>query len=218
MNKTYILFDLDGTLTDPGTGITNSVAYALARFGIAVADRAELYRFIGPPLMDSFMEYYGLTEAQATEAVAVYREYFADKGWAENRVYDGIEPLLASLEAAGKVLLVATSKPEVFARRILAHFGLDKYFAVIRGVALQAPRGYSKADVIREALASVGVTDLSQAVMVGDRRHDIEGAKAVGLASIGVLYGYGDKAEHERAGADLIAEDVASLGSILLGD
>ncbi len=216
MNKTYILFDLDGTLTDPGMGITNSVAYALDRFGITVTDRTTLYKFIGPPLIDSFMEYYGFTEDQAKEAVTVYREYFSTKGWAENTVYDGIENLLSALTEAGKILLVATSKPQVFAEKILSHFGLDKYFAVIRGVALQAPRGYSKADVIREALTKAGVTDISTAVMVGDRHHDIDGAKAVGISSIGVLYGYGDREEHEKAGADAIVESVDALKKVLL--
>ena len=216
MEKSYILFDLDGTLTDPGMGITNSVMHALAHFGITVTDRSELYRFIGPPLVDSFMEYYGMTEEQAKEAVEVYREYFADRGWAENTVYGGIEALLADLVAEGKTLLVATSKPQIFAERILNHFGLAHYFTHICGVALQAPRGYSKADVIREALSLAEVTVLSTAVMVGDRHHDIDGAKAVGLASVGVLYGYGDREEHEAAGADAIAESVAELKAILL--
>ncbi len=216
MNKTYMLFDLDGTLTDPGIGITNSVAHALAHFGITVTDRTQLYYFIGPPLMDSFMEYYGFSEEQAQTAVQVYREYFADRGWAENTVYEGIESLLAELTAAGKTLLVATSKPQIFAERILTHFGLGKYFTHICGVTLQAPRGYSKADVIREALDRAGVTDLSAAVMVGDRHHDIDGAKAVGLSSVGVLYGYGDRTEHEAAGADAIVESVAALCKVLL--
>ena len=216
MEKGYILFDLDGTLTDPGMGITNSVMHALTHFGITVTNRSDLYRFIGPPLMDSFMEYYVLTEEQAVEAVRVYREYFADKGWAENTVYSGIEVLLADLVAAGKMLLVATSKPQIFAERILVHFGLDKYFTHICGVALQAPRGYSKADVIRDALDRAGVSDLTTAVMVGDRHHDIDGAKVVGMDSIGVLYGYGDRTEHEAAGADAIAESVATLKAMLL--
>ena len=216
MNQTYILFDLDGTLTDPGMGITNSVMHALTHFGITVTDRSDLYRFIGPPLMDSFMEYYGLTEEQAVEAVRVYREYFADCGWAENTVYSGIEDLLADLVAAGKMLLVATSKPQIFAERILVHFGLDKYFTHICGVALQAPRGYSKADVIRDALDRAGVSDLTTAVMVGDRHHDIDGAKVVGISSVGVLYGYGDREEHEAAGADAIVESVDELRTALL--
>ena len=216
MNKTHILFDLDGTLTDPGMGITNSVMHALTHFGITVTNRSDLYRFIGPPLMDSFMEYYGLTEEQAVEAVRVYREYFADRGWAENTVYSGIEALLADLVAAGKTLLVATSKPQIFAERILVHFGLDKYFTHICGVALQAPRGYSKADVIRDALDRAGVSELTTAVMVGDRHHDIDGAKVVGISSVGVLYGYGDREEHEAAGADVIVESVAELKAMLL--
>ena len=216
MSAEYVLFDLDGTLTDPGLGITNSVAHALAHFGITVTDRTQLYRFIGPPLMDSFVEYYGFTEEQAVEAVKVYREYFADRGWAENTVYEGIETLLAELTAAGRTLLVATSKPQVFAERILHHFGLAHYFTHICGVALQAPRGYSKADVIREALDKAGVTDYSTAVMVGDRHHDIDGAKAVGIASVGVLYGYGDREEHEKAEADAIVESVDELYRLLL--
>ena len=216
MSAEYVLFDLDGTLTDPGLGITNSVAHALAHFGIAVTDRTQLYRFIGPPLVDSFMEYYGFTEEQAQTAVKVYREYFADRGWAENTVYEGMETLLSELTAAGKTLLVATSKPQVFAERILLHFGLARYFTHICGVALQAPRGYSKADVIREALAKASVTDLNSAIMVGDRHHDIDGAKAVGIASVGVLYGYGDREEHEKAEADAIVESVDELYRLLL--
>ena len=216
MTRDYILFDLDGTLTDPGEGITNSVAYALARYGITVSDRAELYRFIGPPLVESFMEYYGFSEDTAKEAVEVYREYFSTRGWAENRVYDGVEDLLRDLRAAGKVLLVATSKPLVFAGRILEHFGLADYFTVICGAPLHAPKGYGKADVIREALAAAGIDDPRAAVMVGDRHHDIDGAKTVGMSSVGVLYGYGDRNEHLEAGADAIAADVAALRELLL--
>lgn len=215
-NPTYILFDLDGTLTDPGVGITNAVAYALERYSITVTDRTTLYQFIGPPLVDSFMEYYGFTEAQAQEAVAVYREYFSARGWAENAVYEGVEEMLQALRAAGKTLLVATSKPEVFATRILEHFGLDAYFQVICGAPMNPPKGYGKADVIREALTRADVTDLTTAVMVGDRHHDIDGARAVGLTSVGVLYGYGDREELEKAGADAIVSDVSSLKERLL--
>ena len=218
MDRRFILFDLDGTLTDPGEGITNSVAYALERYGISVSDRTQLYRFIGPPLVNSFMEFYGFPEEQAKEAVEVYREYFSVHGWAENRVYEGIEDLLADLVRAGKVLIIATSKPLVFAERILEHFGLAKYFTVICGAPLHAPKGHGKADVIREVLQAAGVVDPSSAVMVGDRHHDVDGAKAAGIPAVGVLYGYGDRAEMESAGADAVASDVSALRGILLAD
>ena len=125
-----VLFDLDGTLTDPGIGITNSVIYALAKLGIAVEDRALLYKFIGPPLYQSFMEFYGFDREQAEEAVTNYREYYKEKGIFENKVYEEIPELLESLKAEGKVLLIATSKPEPFAKQIAEHFGMAKYFDV----------------------------------------------------------------------------------------
>lgn len=214
--KTYVLFDLDGTLTDPGEGITNSVAYALERYGITVADRSVLYPFIGPPLAESFERFYGFSEADAKAAVEVYREYFSVQGWAENRVYPGIPALLSDLVEAGKHPILATSKPLVFARRILEHFGLAASFTVIHGSPLHPPKGYGKADVIREALTLAGVTDPATAVMVGDRHHDIDGAKAAGIVSIGVLYGYGDAEELTGAGAEAIAPDVETLRGLLL--
>ena len=210
-----ILFDLDGTLTDPGEGITNSVAYALRHYGIEVADKKCLYPFIGPPLHESFMRYYGMSETQSLEAVEVYREYFSVKGLLENRPYDGIADLLAELNRAGKRLIVATSKPEGFSVRILEHFGLAKYFELICGAPMHPPRGHGKADVIRDALERCHITDLSSVVMVGDRLHDIEGAHKIGIPAIGVLYGYGNRQEHEDCGADYIAEDIAALGNLL---
>lgn len=202
--KQYILFDLDGTLTDPGEGITNSVAYALEKYGIHEPDHTVLYPFIGPPLVQSFVTRYGFTEAQGLQAVTYYREYFKEKGIFENRVYDGIPELLSALKQQGKTLILATSKPEAFAVRILEHFDLMQYFDYAFGATMDQSRT-AKADVIRYALESAGITDLDQAVMVGDRLHDIEGAKANSLDSIGVLYGYGDRQELEEAGADLIA-------------
>ena len=124
----YILFDLDGTLTDPGMGITNSVAYALDKFSITVPDRSELYKFIGPPLVDSFMNYYGFSEEDANRAVAYYREYFKPTGIYENEIYDGVPELLEGLKAQGKTVILATSKPEIFAHEILKHFGIFSYF------------------------------------------------------------------------------------------
>ena len=209
-----ILFDLDGTLTDPGIGITNSVAHALAHWNIEVKDRAELYKFIGPPLSDSFMRYYGFSEEDAIHAIAVYREYFSVKGLYENEVYPGIPELLSALKTAGKTVVLATSKPEGFAMEILRHFGLYDYFDIIAGASMDESRN-KKADVIAYAISQMKNPDLSRMIMIGDREHDILGAKQIGIDSIGVLYGYGDRAEHEKAGATYIAEKVEDILPLL---
>lgn len=201
----YLLFDLDGTLTDPGEGITNSVAHALRRFGIEEPDRTKLYKFIGPPLKDSFMEFYHMPEQQALLGIDYYREYFRDKGLFENEVYEDIPALLQKLVDMGKTLIVATSKPEEFSIRIMEHFDLAKYFTVIAGASMDTSR-VKKADVIAYALEKAGVTDLTQTVMIGDREHDVFGAKENHLDSIGVLYGYGNREELLAAGADYIVE------------
>ena len=201
----YILFDLDGTLTDPGIGITNSVMYALKKFGIEVEDRAALYKFIGPPLMDSFERFYGFSKEDSALALQYYREYFKPYGLYENEVYEGTRELLEELKKRGKKLILATSKPEEFAKEILRHFDLLQYFDFVGGASMDEIRN-KKADVIAYALENCGITDLSAAVMVGDREHDVLGAKQVGLKCIGVLFGYGDREELEAAGvgADLI--------------
>lgn len=217
MNYQTILFDLDGTLTDPKEGITKCVAYGLRHFGIQVDDLDVLERFIGPPLTDSFSEYYGLDEEQTRVAIEKYRDRFNEKGWAENIPYPGAAELLKDLRAAGKTLAVATSKPEQAAIRILQHFGMADDFHLICGAPLDNPAGSRKSCVIRDALARLGVTDLTGVVMVGDRHHDVDGAHEVGLPAIGVLYGYGDRPEHEAAGAEYIAEDIPQLRSLLLG-
>lgn len=206
----YILFDLDGTLTDPGLGITNSVMHALKKYGIEVADRAELYKFIGPPLIDSFEKYYGFSHEEAVKSVDYYREYYSDKGIYENIVYDGIENLLKILFEKDKKIILATSKPEPFAREILRYFGLDKYFLFAAGSTMSETRT-NKADVIEYALAECGITDKASVVMVGDREHDIIGAKKNGIDSIGVLFGYGSREELENAGATYIAETVEDI-------
>ena len=199
-----VLFDLDGTLTDPGIGITNSVIYALAKLGIAVEDRSVLYKFIGPPLHQSFMDFYGFNREKAEAAVAYYREYYREKGIFENKVYEGIVDLLECLRREGKILLIATSKPELFARQIAEHFGLAEYFDIIAGSDFEGVRD-TKGKVIAYALEQCRNRTRS-AVMVGDRFHDIEGAKENNMDSIGVLFGYGTKEELEQAGADHIAE------------
>lgn len=214
-NYQIVLFDLDGTLTDPGVGITNSVAYALKKYGIEVADKTQLYPFIGPPLIDSFEKYYGFSEEEAKNAVTLYREYFREKGIFENEVYDGIAPMLEHLKNSGKTLIVATSKPEIFARQILEHFQLDGCFRYIAGANLDGTRS-KKNEVIEYALEACDVTDRSSAVMIGDRDYDIIGAQKTGLDSVGVLYGYGNRAELERAQATYIVKTVADLEQLLL--
>lgn len=217
MKYKYFLFDLDGTLTDPAEGITRSVSHALAHFGIHVEDRTKLYPFIGPPLKDSFREFYGFSESQIPEAEEKYREYFAEKGIFENKIYPGIKELLASLKENGARILLATSKPDAFAERILEHFHIKEFFDFIGGATMDGTRSEKK-DVVRYTLASGGINDPSETVMIGDRRHDIEGAQANGLDSIGVLWGYGNEEEFQKAGATYIVQDIKGLFSLLSED
>jgi len=208
-----VLFDLDGTLTDPGLGITNSVAYALKKYGIEVPDRKILYSFIGPPLNDSFKKYYGFSDEKAMEAIWCYREYFSAEGIFENEVYEGIRELLEKIKLSGRKIVLATSKPEEFALRILDHFDLMKYFDVVAGASMDEKRN-KKGDVIKYAMEKGGFT-AEGAVMIGDREHDILGAKENGIDSIGVLYGYGNRQELEKAGAVKIAKTVEDIFELL---
>lgn len=210
MNYQTILFDLDGTLTDPALGITNAIIYALKKYGIEVSERSELFKFIGPPLLESFERYYGFSTEQAREAVEFFREYYREQGMFENQVYEGIAELLLQLKEANKTLIVATSKPEEFARKILEHFDLAKYFTYIAGSNLDGTR-VKKQAVIEYALAACRITDLQRVVMIGDREHDVIGAKQVGISVVGVLFGYGSRTELEAAGADFIVAEVTDL-------
>ena len=213
----YILFDLDGTLTDPKEGITRCVSYALRAFGIVEDDLDKLTKFIGPPLLDSFMEFYGFDEEQARHAIEVYRERFSTIGVFENGVYEGIIPMLRKFRDSGKVLALSTSKPWVFAERILEKFELAEYFTVVVGSELDG-RLTDKAEVIAETLARLGngADVRERSIMVGDRRHDIAGAKKNGILSLGVKFGYAEENELEEAGADYIAETVSNAENILL--
>lgn len=208
-----LLFDLDGTLTDPMEGITKSVQYALKKKGIIEEDLWNLTKFIGPPLMDSFQKYYGFTEEEAKQAVVDYREYFAPTGKFENKVYEGIQAMLAALKEQGFTLALATSKPEVFARDILEHFELKQYFDFVGGALLNGRT--DKAEVISYVLTSIEAKK-EETVMIGDREHDLIGAAKNDLFSVGVLYGYGDREEHEKAGAGQIVETVEELRDYLL--
>lgn len=210
----YLLFDLDGTITDSESGITRCVEYALNHFGIQVNDLRELSRFIGPPLLDSFKDFYHFTDEQAAIATAKYRERYTDKGIYENELYPGIKELLAEAVRQGKTVILATSKPEVFARRILDYFELSSYFSFVAGSGLDGSL-HTKTDVINYILQSNNITDLSAVVMIGDRKHDIIGAKNAGIDSVGVLYGFGDYDELAQAGATYIVKDMEELRNLL---
>lgn len=210
----YLLFDLDGTITNSETGITRCVEYALNYFGIQVSDLHDLLPFIGPPLLDSFKEFYHFTDEQAVIATEKYRERYKDKGIYENELYPGIEELLAQAGQQGKTVILATSKPEIFARRILDYFELSSYFSFVAGSGLDGSL-HTKTDVINYILQSNKIADLSSVVMIGDRKHDIIGAKNVGIDSIGVLYGFGNYDELTQAGASHIVKDIAALRNLL---
>lgn len=204
MSYKTLLFDLDGTLTDPFDGITRCVQHALACQGIEVSDRQTLAPFIGPPLAEAFAEFHGLSAEQAVQAVADYRERFAQVGMYENRVYDGIPELLAGLKAGGWQLFVATSKPWAFARPIIEHFGLSAFFDEIHGSELDGRRTDKRA-LLAHVLREQGL-DADETLMIGDRRFDIEGARHNGVRSAAVSYGYGS-AEELRVGAPEIFFD-----------
>ena len=199
----YYLFDLDGTLVDPGVGITSGVQYALKHFGIEVEDRRQLYSFIGPPLLDSFMEFFNLNEMQAKEAIDYYREYYGATGLFENTVYPGIKTVLDQLKSQGKMIALATSKPEAFAEQILVHYQLTDYFDYIGGATFDGVRSH-KLDVIRYVLQALGNPPSDQVVMVGDRKFDVLAGNELSLTTVGVLYGYGSQAELQAAKADYI--------------
>ena len=213
MRYKNVLFDLDGTLTDPAEGITNALMHAQRRLGRAVSRREDLYVFIGPPLIEMFMSEWGLTRAESQQALLYYREYFTDRGIFENVPYEGIEACLADLRAAGLKLYVATSKPEPLSLRILEHFGLLPYFEAVAGSTMDEQRT-KKGEVIAYALHSFHL-DPSETVMVGDRKHDVLGARENGLPCIGVLYGYGSREELTAAGAAALAADLDALSALL---
>lgn len=210
----YLFLDLDGTISDSAPGIVRSAQYALDAFGIHVDCLDDLLCFVGPPLEDSFKDFYHFTPAQADEAVKKYRERYEVKGVYENALYPGITDFLDTARTAGKILMVATSKPQRMADLVLSHFGIADRFAFVGGRDDRAHR--TKEEVIRYVMASNGLTDPSEIVMVGDRKHDILGAKAVGMDSVGVLYGYGNREEFEAAGATYIVNDFEELKLLLL--
>ena len=208
--RKILLWDLDGTLTESGPGITNSVRYALKQMGIDETDQGKLDRFVGPPLQESFKKYYGMTPEEAEEAVVQYRVYFRNTGMFENSVYEGVKETLEKLRSEGYVLAVATSKPEIFTIQIMEHFGIRDYFSVIGGSTMDCSR-IRKRDVIAYVLGLLGVRKEDRVLMIGDRENDVEGAAANGIPCLGVLYGYGSAEELENAGADALSRDAASI-------
>ncbi len=211
MNKSYILFDLDGTLTKSAEGILNSVRYALREMSFDVPDGATLNRFLGPPLVDSFQKYCKMSVEQAQEALRLYRVYFKEKGIYENKPYDGVPEMLNAVQNSGKKAVLATSKPEEFANIICKHFGLSQYLFRIVGATMDGAIS-KKADVVRLALESCKI-DAADAVMVGDRANDVDGAHFNGVPCIGVLYGYGSRTE--LADADFLVSSPKELTELL---
>ena len=209
-----ILFDLDGTLTESAEGITNSVIFALDKMGIKETDKEKLKEFVGPPLDESFMKYYGFDKEGAREAIENYRIYYRAKGIFEAPLYENVKETLVQLKKSGKELYVATSKPEVFAKQILEHWEIAHLFVDIAGSNLDGSK-INKDEVIASLLERNGIKDKSRILMVGDREHDVIGAKKQGLPSVGVLYGYGDYEELKNAGADYIIENITDLLKIV---
>ena len=214
-DKKYVFFDFDGTIIDTGPGIKNGVRYALGQLGIPVREGDTLDGFIGPPMTQSYPNNYGLDLETTKEAIRIFREYYAEKGQFECSIYPGIDLLLSDLKNAGKVLCVATSKPEKFAEKILERFSLLQYLDVFVGATLDGSRE-KKSDVLNCVFERLNEPDREQSVLIGDRHYDVDGAKACSMASVGVLYGYGSREEFQLAGADAIVETVDDLRLLLL--
>lgn len=210
----FFIFDLDGTLTDPVLGITNSILYALKKMDRPLPERSALHDWIGPPLLQSFEQYLHSDTQTAARAVALYREYFSNRGMLENEPYPGIQAMLSSLAAEGHKICLATSKPEEYANPILEHFSLLQYFHFTAGNTLSEQRP-KKEDVLRYLLEKNPQITPENALMIGDRAYDVQGARAVGLRCVGVLYGYGSHMELKKAGAWRLADDINHLQQIL---
>ena len=215
--KKYIIFDFDGTIYNSGPGVMKASRYALESFGIEVKNLNDLRGFNGPPLWDSFMKFYGFSREKADEAIKKYREYYNVLGLHDGEVYPGIPELLRDLHAVGKTLVLATSKAQQYFPELLIDLGLDGYFDIIAGATSDGSRS-TKEQVLKYALEQIEISDMTQAVMVGDRKFDIIGAKTFGIQSVGVLYGYGDREEFETENADYIADGVKDLRKLLLGE
>ena len=208
-----IAFDLDGTLTNPERGLLCAFVYCFKKLGVPYESKESLKRYIGPPLYDEWQKDFGWTFEEASNAVEVFREYYNIYGWWDNEVYDGIDELLTTLKSQGKRLVVATSKPEVTAKKVLRHFGLDKYFDYIAGASMNGSQDL-KWQILDRALTAVGA-EKSEAILVGDRKYDAEGANICGIDSLGALWGHGSRDELEKAGFTYIASTPDAVVSLV---
>lgn len=213
MTFKYIFFDLDGTLTDPAEGITNSFIFALNYFNIEIPSYKTLCSFIGPTLISTFQDFFHFSASQTEEAIKKYREYFATKGLFENSVYKGIPELLQFLTEKGFSLFVTTSKPQEYAQRILEHYDLSKYFIHIFGANMNEKHG-EKGGIIQQAINSSKIANKSEILMIGDRKYDIQGAKQNNIYSCAVLYGYGSYQELSKENPDFLVSSVEEIKNI----
>ncbi len=209
----YVFFDLDGTISDSSEGITNCFSHALLTLGVPVEDKNALKKYIGPPLSDSFREY--VADELVEQAVRIYRARYETDGYKENRMYEGIPEVLAALTKSGKKVVLATSKPEKFARRILEYFGIAHFFTEICGASMDVKKINTKSEVIAYALQLLGLPTTKEIVMVGDRCYDVEGAAQFGIPTLGVSYGFGTKEELLTAGAFAVADSPAQICGLL---
>ena len=217
MKYKIAIFDLDGTITDSGSGIINSIRYALEKYRLPVPEEKVLRTFIGPPLKEQFQAVCGLNEEESARMVDAYREYYTEKGIFENSVYSGVPEMLERLKESGARILMATAKPEKFARRIAEHFDFAKYFEFIGGACMDGRRT-DKYEVIEYVIDQCGISEeeRKRAIMIGDRSHDMIGAGKAGQHSLGILYGYGDRGELEAADAEMIAETPEEVCELIL--
>ena len=215
MKYDFLLFDMDGMLVDTREGILKCAAHALCAFGIEVEDLSSLTKFVGPPLSYSFTEFYGLSPEDAKKAVAIYRERYSAKGQYECYVFDGVPEMLQALLKKGYRLCIATSKLESYAKAMLDRLGIGCYFEQVIGATPDEAIS-TKDEVIEASLVRMGITDRQRALMIGDRKHDVLGAKKCGLDSFGVYMGCAEESEHEAAGATYIANSIQSLQDALL--
>lgn len=215
MTRKYILFDLDGTISNSAKGVLNGVLYALQKYGID-EEFENLYSFLGPPLFDEFKKRFNMSDDDANDAVKNYREYYSGTGVYENTAYDGIEEVFKALSDNGKTLILATSKPEKYAKIIMNEYGFTKYFTFIGGASLADKTRNHKDAVIEYCLKECNITNPEECIMIGDREHDVIGAKKFGIETIGVSYGYGTEEELRQAGAKYIAKTSEEICDIIL--